>query len=68
MKIDLTHRDIELILSVLYETAGKEIEISMQGSFTIDDLALIDKLEAALKRGEFFGEDSIHAPVSDLYH
>lgn len=68
MKIDLTHRDIELLLSVLYETAGKELEVGMHSGYTADDLVLIDKLEAALKRGEFFGEETIHAPVSDLVH
>ncbi|MCX5778262.1 MAG: hypothetical protein NTU66_03445 [Elusimicrobia bacterium] len=68
MKIDLTHRDIEMILSVVYETAGKDTEGVLPGGFSIDDLVLIDKLEAALKRVEFFGEDTIHASVSDLSH
>ncbi|MGA2090573.1 MAG: hypothetical protein ABSH12_03825 [Endomicrobiales bacterium] len=68
MKIDLTCRDVELILAALYETTEKDMENPMNGGFTVNDLALIDKLEAALRRGDFFCEDTLLTPVSDLFH
>ena len=68
MKLDLSIRDIELLLAIMYEYDGRDRESAMRNGFAAEDLVLMDKLEAALKRVEFFGEDATTLPASDLYH
>lgn len=52
MKIDLTERDIELLLSLLADAATDDVNYRPSSFFSIEEIALIDKLEAALKKGD----------------
>jgi len=61
MKIDLTSREVELILALLSDIAadGEEFDLNTQSALSIEELALIEKLEMALKREELLSEKSL---------
>jgi hypothetical protein len=50
MKIDLTARDIEILLTLLADNVSDEEGCKMPIAFSIEELAIIDKLEAALRK------------------
>jgi hypothetical protein len=52
MKIDLTARDIELLLTLLADTISDDQGFKSPIAYSIEELALIDKLEAALRKGD----------------
>ena len=50
MKVDLTTRDIELILSLLSESAGDDIYFKSSMLYSMEELMLLEKLESALSK------------------
>ena len=50
MKVDLTARDIELILSLLAGSAAEDMYFRSPSLYSLEESALLDKLEAALKK------------------
>jgi hypothetical protein len=50
MKIDLTARDIELLLALLADTAYGKKGFNASIVYSMEELVLIDKLEAALRQ------------------
>jgi len=52
MKIDLTPRDIELLLELLSDTVTDELDFKSPITYSIEELALIDKLETALRKSD----------------
>lgn len=51
MKIDLTVREIELILALMGDAASSEFLQDMP-IYSLEEKTLVEKLEASLKRGE----------------
>jgi hypothetical protein len=58
MKIDLTARDIEILLTLLADSVTDENGYKTPMAFSIEELAIIDKLEAALRK-ENLGEPEL---------
>jgi hypothetical protein len=50
MKIDLTARDIEILLTLLADSVTDENGYKTPMAFSIEELAIIDKLEAVLRK------------------
>jgi|GEM_PF-3108469 len=48
MKVDLTQRDIELLLFLMNEAAAGELGSRKRSKFTMQEISLITKLEKAL--------------------
>ncbi len=51
MKIDLSEREIELILHLLTEQVSKVDDGQSKVNFSIDEVVLLEKLEQSLKLG-----------------
>jgi 3-deoxy-D-arabino-heptulosonate 7-phosphate (DAHP) synthase class II len=68
MKLDLTLRDIELMLMLMHEAATLDTGENAQPVFTMEEMALIDKLETALKREEILSQEIFDTSVSTLTH
>ena len=70
MKVELTQRDIELLLILLNENAVGDLgDLKNQPSFSIEELALIDKLEAAIRQNELLDKILFDVSKSDnTYH
>jgi hypothetical protein len=52
MKVDLTQRDIELLLFLINEAAAGELSTRKRKRFTMQELSLISKLEKALRNDD----------------
>ena len=50
MKVDLTPREIELILLLVGDSAASEFEFDEPSLYSMEELTLISKLESALKQ------------------
>jgi hypothetical protein len=70
MKVDLSSRDIELLLLLINESASPDgFTLNDAGVFSFEELALIEKLESALKKCEMIEKTMLDAPSSDtVYH
>ncbi|MCL2389391.1 MAG: hypothetical protein FWC85_03300 [Elusimicrobia bacterium] len=53
MKVNLTQRDIELIIHLVNEYALSNSESEAKLSYSMDELLLLDKLEVALRDIEY---------------
>ncbi|MHB9154328.1 MAG: hypothetical protein ACYC5N_01390 [Endomicrobiales bacterium] len=56
MKVDLTFRDIELILMLIGDAAAGDFPDSSP-IYSMEELSLVEKLEAALRRGEILEKE-----------
>ncbi len=52
MKVDLSQKDIELLLFLINEAAAGDLSSRKRSKFTIQELALISKLEKALQHSD----------------
>ncbi|HBU69971.1 MAG TPA: hypothetical protein DEE98_06250 [Elusimicrobia bacterium] len=52
MKVDLTPREIELILLILNDVAASDFEFEGSAVFSSEELSIISKLEMALKQNK----------------
>ena len=53
MKVDLSQRDIELIIHLVNEYAASNCENETKLNYSMDELLLLDKLDAALRAIEY---------------
>ncbi len=68
MKIDLTMRDIELLLFLINSAALEDFNARRPFSFSAEELALIDKLENALRREETADGEILLPETGGRYH
>ncbi len=68
MKIELSVRDIEIILSLLSEVTMDEYGMMSNSSSAMEEFALLDKLETALKRGLLMERELLDTSGSNLCH
>ncbi len=68
MKVDLTQRDIELLLFLVNEAAAGDSGLKKRTKFTIQELALLTKLEKALKNEDIIEKIVYNASKSSTLH
>lgn len=68
MKVDLTQKDIELLLFLINEAAAGELSSRKRSKFTIQELALITKLEKALQSNDLIEKIVYSATKSNTLH
>ena len=68
MKIELSMRDIGIILSLLSEVAMDEYGMMSNSSSSMEEFALMDKLETALQRGLLVEHELLDTSGSNLCH
>ena len=68
MKVDLSVRDIELILNLLNNAIDEDFVICEDASFTSAEVALISKLESALRAQAFSQKVAFDTGTSDTFH
>ena len=50
MKVELTARDIELMIALLAQSASDDMFFNPSQLFSIEEMALLEKLESALRK------------------
>lgn len=68
MKIDFTSRDIELMLMMLHEVLSDKIELNDPDVMSMEEFALLEKLENALRNSEASEQETFDAKTSNVYH
>ena len=68
MKVDLTQRDIELLLFLINEAASGELGTRKRTRFTIQELSLISKLEKALRNDDLIEKILFNAGKETTLH
>lgn len=68
MKVDLTQRDIELLLLVLNDVAQSYDNLDEQPIYSIEEFTLVEKLEAALRKSESAEKMLLDTKVERVYH
>lgn len=68
MKIDLSVKDIELILLLVNDTFGMEVSGKSKYSLSGDEISLVQKLERALKEMEISQKEIFGLEVDEMYH
>jgi len=68
MKVELTSRDIELILSLLAESASEELYFRSSSLYSVEEIALLEKLESALRKCDLKEADILDTGSSGFCH
>ncbi len=68
MKVDLTQRDVELLLFLINEAAQGELGTRKRSRFTIQELSLISKLEKALRNDDLIEKILFSAGKESTLH
>jgi hypothetical protein len=68
MKVELSPRDIELILFLLGNTLANDFDSGKPLIYSIEDIALIEKLEKALLKHKQEPKDPVNLNPSNLSH
>ena len=68
MKVELSARDIELILFLLGNTLVNDFDTGKPLIFSIEDIALIEKLEKALNKHKQEPKEAVNLNPSNLSH
>lgn len=68
MKINLSVKDIELILLLVNDTFGREVSGKAEYSLSGDEISLVQKLERALKEMEISQKEIFGLEIDEMYH
>ncbi len=68
MKVDLTTREIELILLLVNEIAMENWDSKKNPAFSLEELTLIEKLETALRKEDIVNKTIPNSSQSNLLH
>jgi len=68
MKVDLSVRDIELILSLLSDSGPDELGMAPSLVYSFEEVALLEKLETALKKCDLAEKDILDTGSSGFCH
>lgn len=68
MKVELSARDIELILFLLGNTLVNDFDTGKPLIFSIEDISLIEKLEKALDKHKQEPKETVNLNPNNLSH
>jgi hypothetical protein len=68
MKIELTQKDLELLLLLVNEAVSRKQNNLEAAFFSLEERMLIEKLESALNRFDFFEKGFLDNNQNDLRH
>ena len=68
MKVDLTQRDIELLLFLINEAAASELGSKQRSKFTMQEISLMTKLEKALGNNDLIEKIMFSAGKESTLH
>ncbi len=68
MKIDLTARDIELMIAILSESASDDMFFKPSQLYSMEEITLLEKLESALRKCDLKEVDILDTGSSGFCH
>jgi len=68
MKVDMTASDISLILNLLTESAQDDMLPKPAMLYSAEEIMLLEKLEAALRKTSIVENDILDTGSNGLYH
>jgi hypothetical protein len=68
MKVDLTARDLELMLMLLNDEVTDKIDLNDPNIIAIEEFTLLEKLENALRNGAAFEQETFDMKTSNVFH
>jgi len=68
MKIELSSRDIELILLLLQESVSDKLDTNNPDALSLEEFALMERLENALRNIEASEQDILDIKSGTVYH